>query len=92
MEDKLNELKKQKDFASAEDEGDDVSETGNFQGDEDNARLVTANSVFEDYLDTLIYYDEFSAYNEGVAEAIYESPELMPELSPDANGSYVSPS
>ena len=85
VEDKLNELKKQKDFASAEDEGDDVSETGNFQGDEDNARLVTANSVFEDYLDTLIYYDEFSAYNEGVAEAIYESPELMPELSPDAN-------
>ena len=55
VEDKLNELKKQKDFASAEDEGDDVSETGNFQGDEDNARLVTANSVFEDYLDTLIY-------------------------------------
>ena len=46
---------------------------------------MTANSVFEDYLDTLIYYDEFSAYNEGVAEAIYESPELMPELSPDAN-------
>ena len=85
VEDKLNELKKQKDFASAEDEGDDVSETGNFQGDEDNARLVTANSVFEDYLDTLIYYDEFSAYNEGVAEAIYESPELMPELSPNAN-------
>ena len=31
--DKLNELKKQKDFASAEDD-DDVSETGNFQGDE----------------------------------------------------------
>ena len=85
VEDKLNELKKQKDFASAEDEGDDVSETGNFQGDEDNARLVTANSVFEDYLDTLIYSTAFNAYNEGVAEAIYESPELMPELSPNAN-------
>ncbi len=85
VEDKLNELKKQKDFASAEVEGDDVSETGSFQGDEDNARLVTANSVFEDYLDTLMYSTEFNAYNEGVAEAIYESPEIMPELSPNAN-------
>ena len=85
----LNELKLQKDFvvderaADSEDEDEDGSEASSIQGDDNGTS--SADSVFSDYLDTLIYSAQLGVYNEAIAGAIYESRSLMPEISPDAD-------